>query len=1182
MVDSGATSCFISGTLVAELGLSVADTKGFGVRVAGGQIIRGKGKCIGLTVDIQGVEVTTDFYLFELEETDIILGFSWLATLGDTRTNWGLLRLSWKIGAYWVTIVGDPALSKAQVSLNTMEKLVKKERVGYLLELTTLFEKAEGEEQPEEVYAEEVSHLLQKYKGVFEMPQSLPPVRNREHAITLQEGSGPVNLRPYRYSFVQKNEIERLVREMLESKIIQPSVSPYSSPVLLVKKKDGGWRFCVDYRALNKATIPDRYPIPVIEELLDELNGAAVFSKLDLKSGYHQIRMKMSDIEKTAFKTHQGHYEFLVMPFGLTNAPSTFQCVMNDLFRPFLRKFVLVFFDDILVYSPDVESHIQHLESVLELLRQHQFYANLKKCSFGQTKVSYLGHIISKDGVAADPAKIATMVNWPLSKSITELRGFLGLTGYYRRFVRNYGQTARPLTELLKKKAFGCWSAAATDAFQALKSIVTSLPVLALPDFTKEFTIETDASGVGIGAVLSQERRPIAFLSQAFSSQGRIKSVYERELLAIVKAVSKWKHYLTNKEFIIKTDQRSLRHLLDQKAISSVQQRWAAKLLGLNYSIEYKPGVENKVADALSRRPHEGELLMLTLEAPNFLDKEEVLKQVKADAELGQILERLEKGEKAPEGYMLRNGLLLKDGRVALPAGSSLITQVLERFHNSAIGGHEGALKTYQRLLKEVYWRGMRQDVVKYITRCQVCQENKYSTLSPAGLLAPLPIPKQIWSDISLDFVEGLPKSKGFNSILVVVDRLSKYSHFIGLKHPFTARTVAESFIREVVRLHGFPETMVSDRDRVFLSHFWSELFKLQGASLHKSTAYHPQTDGQTEVVNRCLETYLRCFTSRRPASWAQWLPWAEYWFNTSYHSSTKHTPFMAVYGREPPKLLRYGDTPTANAHVEELLRDRDSLLVELRENLEVAQLNMQKSANAHRRDVEYQVGDWVYLKLRPYRQQSLVQRRNEKLAQRYFGPYQIQERIGRVAYRLALPAYSNIYPTFHVSQLKKAVPTAYTAQPLPPILTPSLEWATEPESITDVRRSREHTNEAEVLVKWQGLPETESTWERLSSLVSQFPDFNLVDKVAVLQGSIDRLKIPLAFMKKKVRSGRRTRVWEAKASSSVGSKAELECGKQSRARVWEAKASSSVGSKGELECGKQRRASMKVAKSKK
>lgn len=415
-----------------------------------------------------------------------------------------------------------------------------------------------------------------------------------------------------------------MVSDMLASGVIRPSNSPYSSPVILVRKSDGSWRFCVDYRALNQITVKDKFPIPVIDELLDELHGACYFSKLYLRSGYHQIRMHPSDISKIAFRTHQGHYEFQVMPFGLTNAPSTFQSLMNEFFKEYFN-FVLVFFDDILIYSKSWEEHLRHVKMVLLTLRNHKLYVKREKCQFGQVQVKYLGHVISKEGVAMDPDKVALMVDWPKPTSLKALQGFLGLTGYYRKFVEDYGKIARPLTNMLKKDSF-LWNPDAEMAFEELKVVMTQSPVLTLPNFTKPFVVECDASNTGIGGVLMQEQRPVAFFSRALDGRKLALLAYDKEMLALVLAVRKWRPYLMGQKFIIRTDQRSLKYLWEQKITIEAQQKWLTKLMGYDFVIEYKRGSENLVADALSRREEKGELVAISQPVPRWLEliREEV------------------------------------------------------------------------------------------------------------------------------------------------------------------------------------------------------------------------------------------------------------------------------------------------------------------------------------------------------------------------------------------------------------------------------------------------------------------------------------------------------------------------------------------------------------------------------
>jgi hypothetical protein len=553
-MDSGSTHSFINLEVAHRLNLIPKQTGRLHVTVANDAKLNCTGLCAGLLIWLQGKSFTIDFFVLPMDVCEVVIGTQWLRTLGpiwwDFERLW--MRFMWK--GRDVELRGiKPPLHRI-VEGRVMEREFKRRRCSWVCHIQPHQEEGwkKGSLNAIELGANsrgsgyiqaDLQEVLQAFEDLFREQLGLPPKRNHDHQIVLKAEGGPINVRPYRYPHYQKNEIEKIVVGLLKSGVVKPSMSPYSSPVLLVKKHDGSWRLCVDYRALNQVTIKDKFPIPVIDELLDELHGAQIFSKLDLRSGYHHIRMAEADVEKTAFRTHHGHYEFLVMPFGLTNAPSTFQALMNEIFSNLLRRYVLVFFDDILIYSKTWPEHLIHLKEVLSILRMHYLLVRREKCQFGQKSISYLGHVISSQGVAMDGEKIEAMVHWPKPTTVKALRGFLGLTGYYRKFIQGYGSIAGPLTNLLKKDSFA-WSELAEEAFNKLKQAMVTGPVLSLPDFNKPFVVECDASGTGTGAVLMQNSKPIAYFSQAIKGRNLSRSTYEKEMMALIAAVQKWRPYL--------------------------------------------------------------------------------------------------------------------------------------------------------------------------------------------------------------------------------------------------------------------------------------------------------------------------------------------------------------------------------------------------------------------------------------------------------------------------------------------------------------------------------------------------------------------------------------------------------------------------------------------------------------
>lgn len=585
-----------------------------------------------------------------------------------------------------------------------------------------------------------------------------------------------------------------------------------------------------------------------------------------------------------------------------------------------------------------------------------------------------------------------------------------------------------------------------------------------MPDFAAPFIVETDASDKGIGAVLMQKQHPIAFLSRALGPRHQGLSTYEKESLAIILAVEHWRPYLQHAEFFIRTDHRSLSFLDDQRLTTPWQHKALTKLLGLRYKIIYKKGVENGAADALSRFPSDSvlELSAVSSIVPDWI--KEVIDGYATDLDACCKVRTLCISADAVPDFSLKDGVLYFKNRMWIGNNTAVQQKILANLHNAPVGGHSGINVTYQRIKQLFAWPHLRTTVVQFVAACSICQQAKSEHVKYPGLLQSLPVPDHAWQIVSLDFIEGLPKSATFTCILVAVDKFSKYSHFVPLAHPFTAMDVAEAYMQFIHKLHGLPQSLISDRDRIFTSTLWTTLFRLAGTQLRMSSSYHPQTDGQTERVNQCLETFLQCFVHTCPSQWSKWLALAEYWYNTSFHSALGTTPFEVLYGHKPRYFGLSVNALCESLELSDWLQEREQMQSLIRDHLLRAQARMKFQADKHRSERSFAVGDWVYLKLQPFVRQSVVTRANRKLAFRFYGPFQILARVGEVAYKLALPATSLIHPVIYVSQLKKALAPSESVQSSLPVFQIDYNKQPVPSQILDRRFVRKGSKMVEQL----------------------------------------------------------------------------------------------------------------------
>ncbi|GJS50616.1 putative reverse transcriptase domain-containing protein [Tanacetum coccineum] len=734
LFDTGADRSFVSYAFSKYIDIppTTLDTN-YSVELADGKSLTTTTILRGCTLNLQNHLFKIDLLPIELGSFDVIVGMDWMAEhRAEVVCYEKYIRVPY--GNNMLIIQGERSGVKNESRLEVISSIRTQKYINqgcqvFLIQII----KEEETEIPERI---------------------TPDMPSNKFHIELIPGAAPVARAPYRLAPTKMKELAEQLKELSDKGFIRPSSSPWGAPILFVKKKDGSFRMCIDYRELNKLTVKNRYPIPRIDDLFDQLQGSNIYSKIDLRLGYHQLMVREEDIPKTAFRTRYGHYEFQVMPFGLTNAPAVFMDLMNRVCKPYLDKFVIVFIDDILIYSRNEKEHDEHLKTILEMLKKEELYAKFSMCEFWINTVKFFGHMIDRSGIHVDPAKIEAVKNWASPTTPLEIRQFLEQE----------------------------------EAFRLLKQKLCAAPILALPEGSDDFVVYCDASIKGLGVVLMQRMKVIAYASRQLKVYEKNYTTHDLELGALVFALKIWRHYLYGTKCVVFTNHKSLQHILDQKELNMRQRRWIELLIR-----------------AL--------VITIGLDLPS------------------QILEAQKEAIK------------------------------VENIEAVDIGG----------MLKK-----------------------------SSGLLVQPDIPEWKWDKITMDFITKLPKTAaGYNLIWVIVDRLTKSAHFLPMRETDSTEKLTRLYMKEIVARHGIPVSIISDCDSHFTSRVWQSLHKALGTQLNLSTAYHPQTDGQSQRTIQTLEDMLSACMIDFENGWDRHLPLVEYSYNNSYHTSIKVAPFEALYGRK-------------------------------------------------------------------------------------------------------------------------------------------------------------------------------------------------------------------------------------------------------------------------------------------
>lgn len=918
-----------------------------------------------------------------------------------------------------LTVLGDnPVVSALGEADDITDVLSSHGDAGSAEVLDKLVEESEIEADQQE----QLRIFLDKYQDVFSMKGELGRFDGLPFRIETGDAR-PVRQMPRRVPFHLKPELDRQIDAMLDQGVIKPSTSAWASPVCMVRKPDGSMRFCVDYRKLNSVSKFDAFPLPNMDDCLASLGGSEVLSSLDLASGYWQCYMEEESAEKAAITTHRGLFQPTVLPFGVQGGVAHFSRVMSSLFSALQWKVLLIYLDDLLVFSKTFEDHLSRLGMVFDILRKSNLKLKPSKCKLLRKKLKFLGHEISAAGISPNLDKVRAVLNYPVPVDVEKLRGFLGLSGYYRDFIALYAEIAKPLTELTEKHRPFIWSVQCEKAFDSIKIALVNAPVLAHPDFSKQFILATDASGVGLGAVLSQRHdgreRVISYASRPLSKAERNYSTTERECLGIVWATDHFSHFLLGAEkFLIQTDHNPLTYLRSIPSPRGRLARWISLLEQYSYQLSYVPGKQIPHADALSRLP------VAHIRLPTDMPWDELVKlqaedwAIKRMLQLRGVEKRMWKGERDEVRQLLKVSKDLSQekgvwcvthhGGLQVLAPRSIVPRVLGLAHDEA--GHFGVDRTLETVRESFYWGSMFRDVTNWCRSCEKCQGRNRPSTQPKAPLQSMPIPSGPWQDIALDFLGPLTESdRGNQHILVITDRLSKYAINVALPDQM-ASTTADALFWQVFCTHSFPVSIHSDQGKNFESQLFQSMCDMSGMEKTRTSTYHPQCNGTTERYNQTMVTMLSKYVEQQTQSdWDVYLPLVAFSYNSTVHSVTGCKPFELHFGRAPRvRLQMFASTPVDVPVKTRRGREVRDWLKELQSKVKLVTEQAQTRVDQAQEKQKQQYGeDRCYT---PFKKGDLVRcreygcRRGLKpklIQERWSGPWRVQQTRGAVNYRI-------------------------------------------------------------------------------------------------------------------------------------------------------------------------------------